>query len=458
MIDVAQVLRSVPQSSGFRSVAELQALADSLANGAHGFKVEVAGTSAQGRPIHHLTWGSGSVKTLWVGFPHANEPIGGLTVSGLLELLSERNAELANADVEWHIVPCIDPDGAVLNEGWSLQPFDLGRYMRHFHRQELRDQAECAFPLRYKKLVFEEPTPEAHILRALLTQIRPHLYYSLHNAWTGGAFFALTQDIGDTFSEQLYQLLEDAGISLRASVGSSRPGIREPATVRKLYDRLEQTHAHPEALLQTGACSWEYLSDIEPHAITLLTELPYLAHPADTSEALTTENLRQLKLRLDAENKYLVTALLEEWDRVEADLDRGSPFYRKTLQGIVAQRESLHEGLPSWVSMTRDILYNPAYSRLMTQAERFETYQFDRFYVLCNSYEFVRLLESSRQSPAVTQARQRMDALFDAALADLLEKIDAQRLQLIDSGTLARAQLGSGLVVLNSILSRRGAP
>ena len=145
MIDVTQVLRSVPPFDRFRSVAELWALAESLRADSAGFHVEVAGASARGRPIHHVRFGTGRLKVLLVGFPHCDEPIGGLTVFSLLTLLRDRHPGLAEADVEWHVVPCIDPDGALLNEGWSQQPFTLGNYMRHFHKQQLRDQVGLHF-------------------------------------------------------------------------------------------------------------------------------------------------------------------------------------------------------------------------------------------------------------------------------------------------------------------------
>src|SRR5687767_9246234 len=107
MIDVAEALRGMPYLKAFCSVEKLHAFARTLHTDSPHF-VEVAGTSASGTSIYHVRFGAGSVKALIVGGPHAMEPIGSLTVFSLLTLLNQGNQALLEADVEWHIVPCID--------------------------------------------------------------------------------------------------------------------------------------------------------------------------------------------------------------------------------------------------------------------------------------------------------------------------------------------------------------
>ena len=450
------MLRAVPAFGSFCSVEALQQLVDSLQERSSAFGIEVAGMSERGAPIHHVRFGEGSLKVLLVGFPHANEPIGGLTVFSLLTLLAQGNAELLKADVEWHVVPCIDPDGAALNEAWSQRVFALESYLRGFHRQELADQAECSFPIRHKKLLFNEPTAEARILQEILQRVRPDLYYSLHNAWVGGAHFALTRGLASDYYTQLYELLAAHEIPLRRGAtpgeGQLAAGVFEMATVRGLYNRLEKTLPDPERALRCGACSWEYLSEIKPGALTFVTELPYVRHPSDRSLRDTGESYRRLKLRLDADNKYLVTVILEEWDRVQAQVVVDSPYHRKVFNGVISQQDQLAEGLPAWVSRTRDILFSPDYAGTMTESERFEVWQSDRFFALCHCYEFVRLLRASPQTGPVERATLRLESLFREALDEMDRAIDFSRFELIDLQSLARVQLGSGLIVLNSLL------
>lgn len=462
MIDVAAVLKSIPHFKKFCSVAELKAMAEAL-RGDPAFQVEVVGTSQRGTPIHHVRFGKGLVKALFVGYPHANEPMGGLTVASLMALLRQKHQPLTEADVEWHVVPCIDPDGAVLNEGWSQKDFTLANYMRHFHRQEPLDQVECSFPITHKRLSFNQPTTEAKVLKGLIERVRPDFYYSLHNAWSGGAFYCLNRDIGAKHYRELYELLRRHDVPLQTNPMYSEwsaefsEGITEIFSMKKFYDFLEKSTPHPEGLLRSGGCSWEYLTEVKSDAVAFLAELPYVKHPSDGSKKELAKNLRQAKLRADADAKFVATVIVEEWERVKDDLDSTSAFYKKIHGGLICMKEQLHEGLPSSPFKTRDILLNPVYGRSMTEGESFDIYLTHRFWSLCHSYEFVRLLKVSTQTTAVRRAIERLELLFDEYLQEIAQGVDLNKLATIDYDTLARVQLGSGLIVLNSVLEQKAA-
>lgn len=459
-IDVAEVLPELPHFRKFCSVAEISTLVESLRGNPVRAHVRIVGTSANGLPIHHVRLGTGRIKALFVGWPHPNEPIGGLTAFSLLSLLKQGHRQLLDADVEWHIVPCIDPDGATLNEGWTQQPFTMATFMHNCYRQEPCDQVERSFPIRHKRLVFDRPSREARILQELLTEIRPDFFHSLHNARVGGLSCFLTRDIGARYYRQLHELAETHRVPfhrgsspLEGGLANYATGIWEVFTSRKYYDYLETVTDRPEeGLHQAGACSWEHLAAVKESALTFVMELPYLTHPACASTTEIPRNLRQFKLRTDADNKFLVSVILEEWDKVHTELDPRSPFYQKTFNGIVTARDKLLEGLPSWESGTRNLLFNPSYSRTMTEADLFYACMTDRFYALCNSIEFVRLLKASKQTPAVVHAIQRLEPLYDEALAELSKHIDFDAFEAIDYDTLARLHLGGGLIVLNSVL------
>jgi hypothetical protein len=461
VIDIEQVLTLIPKFETFCSVDKLLTLLESLRHESRHMRVDVEGTSVNGVPIYHVKCGTGSVKALIVGFPHPNEPIGGLTVFSLLTLLGQGNRQLVEANVEWHVVPCIDPDGAILNEGWSQKAFTLGTYMRNVHRPELRDQVECSFPIRHKRLIFNQPVHEARILQGLLERIQPDFYFSLHNnPGTGGAWYLLSHDIGERYYAALRTLLKQHHISLKTNppfgdfCAQFSPGIKEPTHIAKYYDFLEKTVPCPEEVLG-GACSWEHLAKIKSDAVTFVAELPYLRHPSDASDRPTGQNLRQLKLRVDSDNKFLSTVILETWQKVREDLDTRSPFYRKILHGIISAKDKLYEGVRSWPYKTRDVLLNPAYNKTMSEGERFYVYLWDRFVVLCNSYEFVRLLKESTQSDRVRDAVLQLEAIFDDALDDIAKNVNLSEFQLIDCDSLARVQLGSGLIVLNALLEKQ---
>jgi hypothetical protein len=159
-------------------------------------------------------------------------------------------------------------------------------------------------------------------------------------------------------------------------------------------------------------------------------------------------------LRLEAGSKYLLTVILDEWEKLKKDLNTESPFYRKTIREIVSVKESLCEGVPLTLSAdsSRDILFNPAYDRSINMDERFDTYVGDSFNVLCHSYEFVRLLKDSKSSTGIRHAIERLERIFEEALNNIEREGGLAGAALIDFNTLTKVQLGSGLIVLNSLL------
>lgn len=461
MIDVQRVLSDLPHFDTFCSVEKLNRFVEGLRTDSR-FEVNILGTSANGVPIYHVRFGNGSLKALLVGGPHAMEPIGSLTVFSLMTLLHQGNEALLAADIEWHIVPCIDPDGALLNEGWSQKPFTFENYLKHFYLQSMRDMVDCSFPVTHKKLIWDQPSREAKILKAFLDRVQPDFYYGLHNAWIGGAFYFISRDIDHQYHRELYALLEQHGVPVqrrplwREVCAQFGEGIIEMVDVTKHYDAVEKTTPSPEQIVSYGASSRYYLTQMKPSALTFVTEMGYVRHPGDESETATGQNLRKFLLRLDADNKFLATALMEEWEKVKGQLDTTSPFYRAISGGDVfpLDPEKLYEGgMPmSWYP-TREILFNPQYDRVMTEGDRFNACMVNSGAFFTRwSYQFVRLLRASPQTPAVRQAIERLERAFDEARADIAHYVDFDAFEVIDCDTLVKVQLGSGLIVLNSLL------
>lgn len=460
MIDVEQVLQALPRPEGFPSVRRLTELAESL-RGDPEFHVEVPGSSRGGLPIHHIRCGSGSLKALFVAGPHCNEPIGGLTVMGLLHALKQRHPQLRAADVEWHIIPCIDPDGALLNEGWTQRPFSLDTYMRHSYLQAPGDQVDASFPIAHKRLMIDRPSCEAAILKQVLDRVRPDFFFSLHNAWTGGAFYFVSRDIQSDARRQLGGLLQRHRFPLqrrpiwREICAEFAPGMVEIFSIRKYYDYLERASPGAEASLRFGAGSWDYLAQIKPRALTFVAEMGYIRHPMDESERDTGENLRQFKLRVDTENQFLASLILAEWDKLRGSLDESSPFYQALRGGVVVPgKENIVGGGPPLSRYpTADVLLNAQYDHSMTEGERFNACMVDGgFMLLPSAYQFVRLLRTSAQTAEVRRATERLEHAFDQALAGIGRHVDFSALEVVDFDTLLKVQLGSGLIALNSLL------
>lgn len=464
MIDVGAVLRDIPHFEKFCSVSQLHGLVGHLREDPR-FEVRVAGSSVNGVPIHHVRFGKGKVKALFVAFPHPMEPIGGMTVFSLLTLLSRGHPALVNADLEWNIVPCIDPDGAILNEPWS-QNFSFESYLQNYYLQSARDQADMSFPISYKKLVVNQPSPEAQVLKSVIDVCLPDFYTTLHNTRVGGAFYLLSHDIEHKYHRQLYRLLEQERFPLQTrppwkEVGARYgDGIGEVLFTRKIYDYLEQTTPSPEKyeLIRYGGESWDYLAEIKPEALTFVAEMGCLRHPSDESEKDTGIDLRWFKLRIDADSKYLATVLLQKWEAVKDELDVTSPFYRSILGGTVlpVKDEVVNGGWPMSRYPTRDILFNPKYDKTMTEGDLINVCVVDSgLYFVQWSYQFLRLLKTSRPTQRVQQAIARTQQAFDRVRAEIARHIDVNAFSIVERDTLARVQLGSGLIALNSVLEAR---
>ncbi|MCK1823793.1 dehydrogenase, partial [Streptomyces sp. XM83C] len=172
----------------------LEARARALAAAAPGtVRLRVVGHSRAGRPLWMLSAGHGERQMLTVAGAHANEPVGGASALRLARLLAHRPALLDRLDCTWHILLCLDPDGARLAHGWqpeepapSLEQCHLRFYRPAFDRQpeSLPSPGDPRPPL-----------PESATLLRLLDELRPAVQFTLHGIEVGGAFAMLTRHV-----------------------------------------------------------------------------------------------------------------------------------------------------------------------------------------------------------------------------------------------------------------------
>lgn len=186
MPDVLTYLRSLPRMTRIPTPAELDDALLRLARAdRRAWRVERVGASAHGRPLRVLSIGGGARHVLVIGGPHANEPIGFLTMLHLARLLAERPA--LREGRTWHLLPCLDPDGAArMITHWYGGPYALRAYHRGFYRPPMAQHPEAAFGR-------DEQPAGTVALRTLLRELRPAVMCSLHNADFGGAFFILNR-------------------------------------------------------------------------------------------------------------------------------------------------------------------------------------------------------------------------------------------------------------------------
>lgn len=355
----------------FASVDELNASIDRLADDFPDLvTVRRIGTSRNGEPIRVATIGSGSRDALVVGGPHPNEPVGGLTVRELATILCTDNDLRERLGLRWHLVPCIDPDGARLNESWYDRPGDRDAYGRGFYRPAGNEQVEWTFPHLEQPGYFDRVLPETQALIRLIDETRPILQCSLHNGEYGGAFHYLsvptaTSQNGATTVEQLAHQLsavpERCGLPLHNAAWE----VPDSAVLAPAVFRMPTVHE--SAALHTsdsgdggefgfGASSGDYAAKYG--TVTVVTEVPYW------------EDERAADLRECGETFATVVgaALLS----IESAADTIRPLLHK-LRLDTPFRRSLRDLLNTCGTMTdgwRRVVAHPMAARPATEAER----------------------------------------------------------------------------------------
>ena len=460
-MDVSEVVSKVNHFKCLPSLSHLESVVGKLKSN-DDFLVESVGDTKNNNAIYHIQIGRGDVQVLVVGYPHVDEPIGGLSVISLLTLLQDKESELHGLNVTWHIVPCIDPDGMQLNEGWFGEIFSLDRFMRYSHKQNLQDQVDGGFPVSYKNLQF--PTclnVQAKTLKEIIDRIMPDYYFSLHNALIGGGYFFTTGDIGKKACHQLNAILEQYKVA-KQLVYPTNPKVYGDAVfelqdTKHWYDVLEGSgESHPEKILNSGSTSMEYLKSIKPCAISFVAEVPYAVYRGMGKNVETNDNLRQLSLRADADSKFVISIILEEYEKLSDDLNAQSPFFQKVKPHIDHARKNLQNSMSEMAKgTTRDLLFNSSINKLATEEERFKVCIRTPYAILCHNYQFVRLLKDSVQTPGIVAAIERLDRVFYSALERLLDYIQPDDLEILDVNDLVSIQLSSGLIVLNAVLENQ---
>ena len=258
-----KILDCIPDFKEFMTVDELDNSSRKLAEKFEDVKLINAGKSISGRTILCLKIGKGKKNALLFAFPHPNEPIGSLTVEFLSKYLAENPNITDELGYTWYLIKAIDPDGAVLNEGWFKGKFDPLNYARHYYRPAIDEQIEWTFPIEYKKLSFSNPPPETLALMKLIDEIKPSFMFSLHNAGFCGVYWYITHDIKEMYPE-LIDLVKKVKLPIHRGepevpyLKELNPAIFQMFGIKEVYDFFEENGSKdPE--LKGGTSSDDYL-------------------------------------------------------------------------------------------------------------------------------------------------------------------------------------------------------
>jgi len=295
-----------------------------------------------------------------------------MTLTALARLFAEDTELLEETGFTWHLIPCIDPDGTRLNEGWFKGPFNITNYVRDFYRPVGYEQVEWTFPLDYKGLYFDNPIPETQALMKLIDDLKPSFMFSLHNAAFGGAYWYLTDNIPKLCTD-LENAAARQGVPLQlgepeaAYITKYSSAVHSMLSMTKYCDYMEKYMGSvPKMDTPCGTSSSDYVNTV-CKCVTMMAELPYFSDPriADLSPTDTSRRDAALDNIIQSEKHYKF--LLDLWHHVSKCFEKDNPFSRFVESCIVsvdtshlARRNQLMDkefDRPATVSEVFDNLY-----------------------------------------------------------------------------------------------------
>ncbi|RJO73491.1 hypothetical protein D5S18_19965 [Nocardia panacis] len=393
------------------------------------------GRSRAGEPLRAVRVGGGARQIVVIGNPHPNEPIGMATIEHLVRALA------AGADTlgaTWHFVPCIDPDGTRLNEGWFAGPRTRTAVAAEFYRPPATEQPEWAFPVSWDGALVGTPLPETEALMTLIDRVRPALIASLHNADFGGGYF-YTSGGDASYWSALTGLLTGADIPVHDgepdAPGARRwaRGVFEVPTFTTMAEALTAAGVEPVAALGGGGCR-DYAAKYG--AAVLVCELPLRldARIADTSPSGRT--LGEVCDEVAGRYYALAAEAALVLDRIADGLDGSSPFERAV--------RALVEALPGLAEVKEA---TPERDRAATRGEVFtERHCWLGMFRLRLGGMLVRLLDELVATGHVSARAERIrfGAIFEAWCAEEEEHAPGEAIPLellvgIQAGAIATA-------------------
>ena len=451
-MDLKAVLDDVPDYGGFLTVDELNESSRELAEEFDHVRLLRAGVSTEGEAIHALRIGEGSRNALLFGFPHPNEPIGAMTLEYLSRRLAEDDDLRGELDYTWHIVKCIDPGGARLNEGWFKGEFSPLRYALNYYRPPGKNQVEWTFPIDYKTLHFHTPLPETRALMALIDEHKPDLMYSLHNAGFCGVYWYLGDDAPSMYP-RLHSLVRDQGLPLHMGepetpyIEKLDDAIFRMFGVEESYDFNERhSDVDPATIIQNGTSSHGYLRSV-CDGFTLVCEMPYYYDRRVTDDSPSDVDRRKAVLEGIERGEELYDYLRPRLRKIAARANKASRLYA-TVSDYIENFERRNAPRRRHAETTEE------YEGKATVAQEFDSRVSTRFYSMLRLGMILRVADEALASGADREVELAREEVHGR----LLEVNDAvageAEIEVIPIRKLVRTQLGSGLMMAEHLKSR----
>jgi hypothetical protein len=367
---IESILSKIPDYQTFYTVDELdQQIRILEAEYPDIVKVNEMGTSRKGHPILCMSIGNGKKNALCFACPHPNEPIGAMTLTAMARLFAEDKELLQDTGFTWYLIPCIDPDGTRLNEGWFKGPFSLTNYVRDFYRPVGHEQVEWTFPIDYKGFYFDKPIPETQALMQLIDELKPSFMFSLHNAAFGGAYWYLTENVPGLCTE-LENTAARQNVPLQlgepeaAYITKFSPAVHSMLSMKTYCDYMEKyAGGVPKMSTPCGTSSSDYVNTV-CKCVTMMAELPYFSDPRIADLSSIDKTRREAALENISLSEQHYGFLQDLWSQVRSCFGVENPFPKFV--------ESCIESADSNNLARRNQLKDTEFDRKATVSEEFD--------------------------------------------------------------------------------------
>jgi hypothetical protein len=205
------------------TVAEIMPIAQDLADRYPHCELQQVGISREGTPMWTMTVHADepdAPTALAYGLAHSNEPWSSGTVEALMRYTASQPAARRTNWV--FLLPGLDPDAAVLAEGWAAHiPLGFEAAIRTFHRRG-RHRGRPAQP----EIAFDpdSPLPESRVLMDVIRRYRPDKIFTFHGTAIQFPVVGVTDEVRHAIRRP-YQRMGRLGTG-RAGGGQTWPRIR----------------------------------------------------------------------------------------------------------------------------------------------------------------------------------------------------------------------------------------
>jgi len=412
--DFGPLLDNVPVWDRYLTVDELNAAAQRLAaDYPERVKLLELGRSTNGEMIYCLKIGEGRHNAFVHGFPNTEEPYGGNLLTYLSRALAESPDAAEATGYTWYLVPCSDPDGARLNEGFQRGPLTPLNFCLNYYRTPHSITPDGCFPFRYGPLDLNSPPAETRALMTLLDNVKITFISSLHMMKWGGISYMVPHPCPELYPG-LQNVAKRFGIFLRKRPGTMlAPGVMLAEYLQPARNWVRHWAAGNRHLEPIQGCdSYEYVQVINPDAFILIPECCIWYDPRMLDDRPSGTSLGAA-LEYAAEVTGRAQAFVERlWDEAQPHLATETPW-RKMVGEKMQARLDKHTN----VSDPPFRFGGPEMAREITVAEKIGIEGHDDIYRMFDLGGMYKLLEEEHKATGDGT----IGRLRDEAYAQLLE-------------------------------------